>query len=547
MRCLTSDDPNAPFYEAGKRGYFLARADGTIPEQGFHIPGKMFGLWFPPLRVMRNIWLEDLHGRKLRFSRFETHMVGRKMVFTCGEKTVEVEVLFDKDAPIFFFSIQTSFPFCFGMRFDETPVWGSEKLGWQSYVPDLTVIEGGHEFKCKNIPRVYRIISNSRMVSVDMDTLMVEVKPPSTVIAIGEDFPGNLLERFENAKEKKRTYYEFMNPEIGQDDSVFWSKNMLLDMYLETEAGRGIVAGHPEFPWWFGVDTFFTGLALLKARMYEHLGDTLLTLMEYANDQFIPHEIVSNGVNQGSKRPIETFMFVNISIRYVEASGNMEFLKLHYDVMKRMFFLNMPRKGYPSGPGMVELSFMETEDVVTLDTVCAVYAAAHALKQGARMMGKKEDERTFEDVEKHVLLDLREWYDEENGVFFDVIRKGKGRFLGTFIQMFPLFFNMVDRDTAVKVLESLKKLGLVVKEGLKHSMLDSGINGFYSGKADKIWWVANAILKKSCMQYNLMCPEFLEELYIRDLYNGMPGAIPEIVGEKAGCFAQAWSTLFVLI
>ena len=78
-------------------------------------------------------------------------------------------------------------------------------------------------------------------------------------------------------------------------------------------------------------------------------------------------------------------------------------------------------------------------------------------------------------------------------------------------------------------------------------MLDNGINGFYSGKADKIWWVANAILKKSCMQYDLMCPEFLEELYIRDLYNGMPGAIPEIVGEKAGCFAQAWSTLFVLI
>ena len=34
----------------------------------------------------------------------------------------------------------------------------------------------------------------------------------------------------------------------------YWTKNMLLDFIAETGNGKGVIAGFPEYPWWFGID-----------------------------------------------------------------------------------------------------------------------------------------------------------------------------------------------------------------------------------------------------------------------------------------------------
>ena len=116
----------------------------------------------------------------------------------------------------------------------------------------------------------------------------------------------------------------------------------------------------------------------------------------------------------------------------------------------------------------------------------------------------------------------------------------------TFAQIFPLVYGLVNEDIARTHWKSLQQLGLITPSGLIHSLGFETDRGYYGKKEEKVWWLGNALLKKAAKKYDLTLPNDLDSLFEEDLFRkGMPGAIPEIVGLEGGCFAQAWSALYI--
>jgi len=140
---------------------------------------------------------------------------------------------------------------------------------------------------------------------------------------------------------------------------------------------------------------------------------------------------------------------------------------------------------------------------------------------------------------------MKDWFDEEKRLFWDYMIDEKKKFSGFFTQIFPLFFRLVNKNLAIRILNELKKTGLISEKGLRHSLKgDEG--GFYGKKEEKIWWISNALLKRTVLSYGMNWDfSKLDEMFKHDMENvGMNHVTPEIVNMEGGCFAQAWSAYY---
>ena len=69
-----------------------------------------------------------------------------------------------------------------------------------------------------------------------------------------------------------------------------------------SDGSRGIAAGIPEYPWWFGCDSFYTLQGVLCMGDYKLCRDTLKLILDYSKeyngDGRIVHEILTNKVHR---------------------------------------------------------------------------------------------------------------------------------------------------------------------------------------------------------------------------------------------------------
>jgi hypothetical protein len=85
---------------------------------------------------------------------------------------------------------------------------------------------------------------------------------------------------------------------------------------------------------------------------------------------------------------------------------------------------------------------------------------------------------------------------------------------------------------------------MITEKGLKHSLKKNEARGYYGNKAEKVWWLANALLKTANELYGSPLDlSYLKDLFEKDIKKY--GTPPEIVG-GGGCFSQSWSSLFFI-
>jgi len=518
------------YYEAGRKGYLIFDENGRIPRIGFHLPEDMAGLWFPPFKIIDHLDFQR-HAKKVIVD-----VVGRKVLFEDGE----AEFLFSLDRKRFFIKIKGRLGI--QLRLCEIPVWYSNVLGWRKTTPKIFEKEDKILVVLRNINASFFIKNFGSIFSLRGNTLKIKSILPEMVVYVGDEPLKNVMKAYEEERVRKEEYYHLVNNEKG---TRFWLKNMLIDMFLTNEYGEWVIGGCPEFPWWCGVDTFFIGRSLLEMDLTDFFKKSFSNLLRYSEGGKIPHEVITNGVVYHKGNPIETSLFVILLEDYYEKTKDLIFIEENYPVILEGF-KSLLKTPYPEGPGFVELEEVSSEQVITLDNAAAAYRAIIALSKLSKVL---KDEKTLEwslDLLKFYKRNfLKDWFNESKGLFWDYMVNGGKKFSGFFTQILPLFFGLVNRKLTIRVMSELKKIGLITEKGLKHSLRgDEG--GFYGKKEEKIWWISNALLKRTAIFYRTNWDfSKLDNMFKHDMESiGMNHTIPEIVNMEGGCFAQAWSAYY---
>lgn len=536
---INNTDGKELFYESGRKGYFIGALNGTIPQIGYHIKDRMCGLWFPPHRILGRLEWYDLKEEPLKFERFETLPVSRRVVLRNADSATILTFLMAENSKDFRIRVDTVKPLVCRMVLDSTRIWDNDVTDHIVPVTHLREVSDGLGFEVEGF--IYRISTFGGRVLIGKGMNLSWVLDGSGELRISNvNAPYSSFRDVLSIKERSR-----QNQTIGTFRIRRWVKNMLYDFVMDTEKGSAVVAGFPEYPWWFGVDIYFTGLALLLLDVPGLALSSFKTLMEFLVDGVVPHEVNLDGKVIFSGRPLESLLQADLLLKlapFVSTPGELReyFYLLHKAGNK---FLNASR--YPKGSGFVEIPELEGEDVITLDNAVAAFVFAKSMYHLAKMLGFTKLSREYEEMIRWYEFNfLRDWYDPEQEIFKEILGDDKLKGI-TFNQVLPLVYRLVDSDTAKTVWESLHRKGLITHHGLKHSLSLGKNEGYYGNKDEKVWWIANALLKMASRNYGLPIRYDLDSLFEEDLFSkGMPGVIPEIVGQKDGCFAQAWSALY---
>jgi glycogen debranching enzyme len=137
--------------------------------------------------------------------------------------------------------------------------------------------------------------------------------------------------------------------------------------------GRGLAAGIPEYPWWFGCDTCYALQGVLAMGDIKLCRDTLLLLARYSEeangDGRIPHEITTFGLCANPGNTQETAHFVTMAWHYYAWTGDRDTLAALFPLLRKsMRWLAEQDEdcdGFPSGYGIIEIVGLNGEMIDT--------------------------------------------------------------------------------------------------------------------------------------------------------------------------------------
>ena len=196
--------------------------------------------------------------------------------------------------------------------------------------------------------------------------------------------------------------------------------------------GRGLTAGSPEYPWWFGCDNSYALSGCVPAGFHQLAKDTLDTVgcvsMEHNRNGRIVHEINTFGVVCNPGNTQETAHFVCALYLTYKWTGDKRWLRKHYEGIKaglRWLFEEMDTDGdlFPEGYGIMEVAGLNGE---LIDT--AVYSGK-ALEFGgeiAEIFGEQELATKYRKLSQKLTNKIiTEMWLEEEGLFADIRISGK--------------------------------------------------------------------------------------------------------------------------
>jgi hypothetical protein len=304
----------------------------------------------------------------------------------------------------------------------------------------------------------------------------------------------------------------------------------------------GIVAGLPEFPWFFGCDTYYCVSGLAVSGQHQTALDTLRLLAGYARNQRgrIPHEIVPTRDLFNPGNTVETGEFTTAVERAFRWTADRAFLEEMYPICKQGIFDYMlgecdPHSTLlPDGPGILELR--TAEHGKKLDVACSLYQALNSLTYLAAVMDDPptaERAAALADQVKEQ-INLHFWVPDRQEYVWRIepdlsVRPGEPAHSYAALEMGLLDDTDTDRITLLfDKIEGPEQTG---PYGLIHP-----------GTADYYMPIQNAIVALAEFRYNRPDRGLWYLQRMADLCGYlMPGAIPEALSPTS-CFLQAWSS-----
>lgn len=430
-----------PYVAAGDRAYLIGTQDGDFPDMGEHVPGEMGGLWAHPIKLLDGFWLQ-VDGcwlpRASRFTQgpfFNEHTfhldgltVTRRQWVPDGLPGLVVSYRFEAAAP-------RELTVALVAHTDLRPVWLGERTGMID-APD----EGAFDEELQ--AAVVRDRANPWWVVVGSDSPVAgEVGPHcrgphptggrGTGIRLERRIPvrsgepaevryyvagsdrsreeavevlATLRQRADALYAAKLRRYEEIDrggrvlvPDPDLMEAFRWVKFNYDQLVREVPGqGRGLGAGLPEYPWWFGTDSSYALLGLLPLGQEQHrLAMETLELLARVSQATngngrIIHEVVTNGAVFHPGNAQETPHFVKAVYHVFRWAGDREFLRRIFPICKQgvlAWLLQERASGdcLARGYGIIEIDGL---DLKLLDTAVYTYEALAALAELAPEVGE---------------------------------------------------------------------------------------------------------------------------------------------------------------
>jgi glycogen debranching enzyme len=430
------------YVAAGDRTYLIGTQDGNFPDLGRHVEGEMGGLWVHPIKLMDGFWvkLTDLTTGEeyplTEASEFINYPYGNKFLYAPGLNGVEVERFQfcpDKQLGLVVQYLlknraaeKIDLKFEFLAKTDLSPVWLSEKLGikdsnddavWDaskrvfiardSGNPWFAVWGTAHPVANRSIgtaplpqKTIGKGIATSAAYNVSIDknssvrlTFVLAGSPKSEQEAF--DSYIHLIENHDALLVSKKKHYtsilhrtNIKIPDQAMQDVFAWNKINLEWLVRDVpEIGRGLAAGLPEYPWWFGTDSTYSLQAVMATGDFELAKQTLrllknVSMKENGNGRIV-HEVATNGVVYNPGNTQETAHFIICVEKLFRWSGDLAFIREMYPVMKmgiRWLLQDMDQNKnlFPEGYGIMEVYGLNAELIdVAVYTQQALKATAY--------------------------------------------------------------------------------------------------------------------------------------------------------------------------
>ncbi|MEM7551515.1 MAG: glycogen debranching protein [Bacteroidota bacterium] len=505
---------NSPYVTAGDRVYMVGHQDGTFPDLGWHVSGEMGGIWNHPIKLMDGFSIQisdEVNEWCLnQAEEFVNYPYANQHIFKSSEINIEVSRMQYVPDGIQGLVIELEISNTSGTpkdlnvdftgMVDLSPVWLSERKDIEDGKDIAQWDEQMEAFKAKDEKNDWHIVfGTNKSVSshnLDKSECYGQRKGNGTdaTLSVTSEIAARATEyilfyisgSYTSEEEAIKTYSELKaSPEtlfnekqkrytsIKSKASISIPEKETKTMYNwikyntdwlirdVPEVGRGVSAGIPDYPWWFGTDNCYTLQGLLATGQHEEVLSTIdliFSLSESVNDNSrIMHEASTNGIVFNPGNLNNTPHFAYLLWKTYEWTGRKDLLEKWYPKVQsglEWLLTEEDKDGnlYPDGPGMMEIPGLHTEMIdVVVYTQTGFQAAANMAEQLGDSIGQLKYSKTAQKLKAKI---NSEWWVEEFNSYAD-FRATKKEAL-ELIKAAIVRSDTINKPWAVKELEGMK-------------------------------------------------------------------------------------------
>ena len=443
----------SPFIAAGDRAYLVGHQDGSFPDLGWHVAGEMGGIWNHPIKLMDGFTASvELDGRTTCLSAADTFVnypfankhiyektvpglrVERFQFAPDGQEAVVVEFTFTNRT-----NQTKELTFHFTGYADLRPVWLGERTGMVDSGDFATWDEPSASWVVKDSLNDWYVQFGAAISPKNQETggSFCEYSPAGKgchasltyVLALpaggSVSLPFTIAGSYQSAQQaletfsfvqkntadllnaKKQRYQTIAEktkltlPDKDLQQAFHWIKYNTDWLVRDVPAiGRGLAAGSPDYPWWFGVDNEYTlqgALAIGQTELVYSTIDLLHHISEKTNGNGrIVHEVSTNGAVFNPGNINETPQFASLIWTVYQWTGDRAFLEKYYPTVKKGLEWLMRENDadgnlFPDGFGMMEIHGLNSEmiDVAVYTQKAFADAAGMAEAMGDTALSKQ--------------------------------------------------------------------------------------------------------------------------------------------------------------
>ncbi|MEM1218648.1 MAG: glycogen debranching protein [Bacteroidota bacterium] len=447
----------SPYVCAGDQAYMVGHQDGTFPDLGWHVTGEMGGVWAHPIKLMDGFLIQLTEGKNqiclnqadtfLNYPLANKHVyflpewglqVERRQYVPDGKRAivVELELLNNRpearDIQIAFNAFVDLRPVWLGERTNmvdaaDTAFWQEDHQHWvakdlnNDWFVSWTAGEPAQDHQssmenCQYAPvgkgcarqSSYRVQVPAQgkrslpfVISGSDESMEKAVSEMDAVLASATELWKEKEERYQRIGQQATIEV----PDEQLETAFRWVKYNTDWLITEVPGiGRGLSAGIPDYPWWFGCDNEYSLQGVVATGRFDLAKETLRLIAKFSKETNgngrVVHEVSSNGAVFNPGNLNETPQLAKVVFEIYKWTEDRAFLEEMYPMVTQgldwMLETHDPDGNLVAdGFGMMEIHGLDTE---MIDVASYTWQAFDCTAKMAAILEKPEEAKKFQNL-----------------------------------------------------------------------------------------------------------------------------------------------------
>lgn len=487
---MNSKHPFNVYLTSGEYLKAIGTQDGYFPDFGHHIANEMGGVWLHPIKLLDGFWLRVTDIKRnisvwAKADEYETYPWGNAFRYGHGLSHIPVAIERVQFAPemekglVVRYDIhndakeETVLKLDLLARTDLRPVWFSDEIGIHDGAHDEAIAIHNRLILGKDCDHDWYTLVGTDMPgeAYEIDEKLYGPEFTSgngcgmrfeTTVTLKPDerlsFHLFVAGSYQSQEECERTYNR-----VAQEHALLLEEKKAICDNIDARAhftvegetafneiwkwvkwnnqwlvqqvdgvGRGLTAGSPHYPWWFGCDNSYSLQGVLAIGDHDLAKDTMRLLLEFSKrhngNGRIVHEITTMGAISNPGNTQETAHFICMVWDLYRWTGDQAMLQENYEYCKQgmdWLLIEMDPDGdlFPSGYGIIEIAGLNME---LIDTAVYTAKALQSLAKICKHMNDSELVTHYDELAAKAVDAINNVYwDAEQQLYADAVAPKK--------------------------------------------------------------------------------------------------------------------------